>query len=295
MPEKANMTRKALGKGLEALIPGQPAGQVETGKEQKEKGLVYLKIDQIKTNPYQPRTTVDQEKLAELSASISQKGIIQPVVVRQTGEGYELVAGERRFLAAKNIGLETIPAVLAGKLSKEETMELSLIENIQREDLNPIDTAIAYARLMDECLLTQQDLAQKIGKDRSSISNTLRLLGLPKEIQGFIAGGALSEGHARAILSLSTEKERINLSRRVIKEGLSVRRTEELVYGKKRTPASRSKVKVTPAFFEIEEKLKQLFGTSVKVKGKRKGGKIEVEFYSEDDLTRILELLGITL
>lgn len=288
------MSRKALGKGLEALIPERPIEQVKTEKE-PEKGLVYLAIDRIKSNPYQPRTKVDDEKLSELSASIREKGIIQPVVVRQMGQEFQLVAGERRFLAAKKLGLEKVPAVIAGKLSKEEMMELSLIENLQREDLNPIDTASGYKRLLEECLLSQQELAQKIGKDRSSVANTLRLLSLPEQVQRLISDGALSEGHARAILSLSAEQERINLSRRVVKEGLSVRKTEELVYGKKRPLAGKAKSKVSPAFFEIEEKLKQFFGTSVKVVGKRKGGKIEVEFYSEEDLTRILELLEITL
>jgi ParB family chromosome partitioning protein len=288
------MSRKALGKGLEALIPERPPDQTKT-ETQPQAGLAHLKIDQIKPNPYQPRTAVDEERLAELSASISEKGIIQPVVVRQAGEKFELVAGERRFLAAKRLGLEKIPAVITGKLSKEDMMELSLVENLQREDLNPIDVACGYKRLMEECGLTQHMVASKIGKDRSSIANTLRLLSLPQEVQKLISSGALSEGHARAILSLSTDGERLELSRRVLAEGLSVRRTEELVYGKKKVSTVKPKTRTSPAFFEMEEKLKQYFGTSVKVIGKKKGGKIEVEFYSEEDLSRILELLGITL
>lgn len=288
------MSRKALGKGLEALIPERPPEQIKADKE-TQAGLVQLNIDQIKPNPYQPRTAVDEERLAELSASISEKGIIQPVVVRQVGQEFELVAGERRLLAAKKLGLEKIPAVIAGKLSKADMMELSLIENLQREDLNPIDVAGGYKRLMEECSLTQHMVASKIGKDRSSVANTLRLLSLPQEVQKLIASGALSEGHARAILSLSTDGERLELSRRVLAEGLSVRRTEELVYGKKKASTVKARIRTSPAFFEIEEKLKQFFGTSVKVTSKRKGGKIELEFYSEDDLSRILELLGITL
>lgn len=282
------MSRKALGKGLEALIP-------ERVEEQPEKRLVNLKIDKIKSNRYQPRTRMDEEKLSELSASIKEKGIIQPVVVRQVGDEFELVAGERRFMAAKKLGLEAIPAVMAGKLSKEEMLELSLIENLQREDLDPIDTARGYKRLLDECLLTQTQVAQKIGKDRSSVANTLRLLSLPQEVQELISGGKLSEGHARAILSLSDQKEQIGLSRRVVKEGLSVRKTEDLAYGVKRTPRIKGRKEISPAFLEIEEKLKQFFGTSVKVVAKRKGGKVEIEFYSEEDLTRILELLQVTL
>jgi len=291
---RVKMRRNALGKGLEALIP-EPPQELVKSEEQPEKGLVNLRIDKIKSNPYQPRTRIDEEKLTELSASIKEKGIIQPVVVRQVGKEFELVAGERRFIAVKKLGWERIPAIITGKLSKEEMLELSLIENLQREDLNPIDTARGYKRLLEECHLSQQQLAQKIGKDRSSIANTLRLLNLPEEVQRIISSGKLSEGHARAILSLSSEKEKIALSRRVVKEGLSVRKTEDLVYGKKKTSGTKKRAKLSPAFFEIEEKLKQFFGTSVKVVGKRKGGKIEIEFYSEEDLTRILELLQITL
>jgi len=288
------MRRNALGKGLEALIP-EPPPELIKPEEQAERGLVNLRIDKIKSNPYQPRTKIDEEKLLELSASIKEKGIIQPVVVRQVGEKFELVAGERRFMAVKRLGWEKIPAVIAGKLSKEEMLEFSLIENLQREDLNPIDAAKGYKRLLEECHLSQQQLAQKIGKNRSSVANTLRLLNLPKEVQKLISNGKLSEGHARAILSLSTEKEKIDLSRRVVREELSVRKTEDFVFGKKKASGTKQRSKLSPAFFEIEEKLKQFFGTSVKVLEKRKGGKIEIEFYSEEDLSRILELLQITL
>jgi len=288
------MRRNALGKGLEALIPELPK-ELAKSDEQPEKGLVNLRMDKIKSNPYQPRTRIDERNLEELSASIKEKGIIQPVVVRQVGEEFELVAGERRFLAAKKLGWERIPAIIGGKLSKEEMLEFSLIENLQREDLNPIDTARGYKRLLEECHLSQQQLAQKIGKDRSSVANTLRLLNLPEEVQRLISNGKLSEGHARAILSLSTDKEKIDLSRRVVKEGLSVRKTEDLAYGKKKPSVTKQRIRISPAFFEVEEKLKQFLGTSVKVVGKRKGGKIEIEFYSEEDLSRILELLQITL
>jgi ParB family chromosome partitioning protein len=288
------MSRKALGKGLEALIGESPEESVKAG-EQPRQGLVNLRIDKIKSNPYQPRTKVDEEKLSELAASIKEKGIIQPVVVRQVGEEFELVAGERRLLAAKKLGWEEIPAVIAGKLSKEDMLELSLIENLQREDLNPIDTARGYKRLLEECLLTQAEVAQRIGKDRSSVANTMRILNLPDEVQELIGDGKLSEGHARAILSLSGEREQIALSQRVVKEELSVRKTEDLAHPERRTLIIRKRAKSSPAFFDIEEKLKQYFGTSVKVLGKEKGGKIEIEFYSEEDLSRILEVLQITL
>jgi len=288
------MSRKALGKGLEALIGELPEESMKT-EEQPRQGLVRLRVDRIKSNPYQPRTKVDEEKLSELSASIKAKGIIQPVVVRQVGEEFELVAGERRLLAAKRLGWEEISAVIAGKLSKEDMLELSLIENLQREDLNPIDTAKGYKRLLEECQLTQAEVAQRIGKDRSSVANTMRILGLPEEVQKLIGDGKLSEGHARAILSLSGESEQIALARRVVKEGFSVRRTEDLAHPDSRIRVTRKRARTSPEFFEIEEKLKQHFGTSVKVLGKEKGGKIEIEFYSEEDLSRILELLQLIL
>jgi ParB family chromosome partitioning protein len=294
MPERPKMSRNALGKGLQALIPERPQGLADQEK-QPDKGLVDLRIDKIKSNRYQPRQKMDEEKLSELAASIKEKGIIQPVVVRRVGDEFELVAGERRFMAAKKLGMESIPAVVAGKLSKEEMLELSLIENLQREDLNPIDTAKGYKRLLDECLLTQAQVAQKIGKDRSSVTNALRMLNLPEDVQMLISVGKLSEGHARAILSLSGEKERIGLARRVVKEGLSVRRTEELTYGKRKASLGRQRRSIPPTLLEVEERLKQFFGTSVKVKAKGRGGKFEVEFYSEEDLSRILELLQISL
>ncbi len=288
------MSRNALGKGLEALIP-ERTQELLKAEKRTEKGLVNLKIDKIKSNRYQPRTRIDENKLSELTASVKEKGIIQPVVARQVGDEFELVAGERRLMAAKKLGLERIPAVIVGGLSKEEMLELSLIENLQREDLNPIDAAKGYKRLLEECLLTQAQVAQKIGKDRSSVANTLRILSLPGDIQKLISSGKLSEGHARAILSLSAEKEQVALSRRVVKEGLSVRRTEDLAYGKKKTSGFKRKRKTSPAFFHVEEKLKEFFGTSVKVLAKGKGGKVQIEFYSEEDLSRILELLSITL
>jgi ParB family chromosome partitioning protein len=288
--ERSEIRRIALGKGLEALIPEFPGERVKP-----ERNLVHIKIDKIKSNPYQPRGKFDQEKMEELTLSIKEKGIIQPVVVRPVGDQFELVAGERRFLAAQKLGMEKLPALVMEKLSKEEMLELSLIENLQREDLNPIDQARGYKRLLEECGLTQKELSGRIGKDRSSIANTLRLLNLTKTVQNFVANGQLSEGHARAILSLSGEKEQITFSRHIIKNGLSVRKTEELVYGR-REKLKRRKPKGTHSkFLEVENSLKQFFGTKVNVVQGKKKGKIEIEFYSEEDLSRILELLHISL
>jgi len=288
--ERSEIRRIALGKGLEALIPEFPKELIRS-----EKNLVYIKTDKIKPNPYQPRAKFDQHKMEELTLSIKEKGIIQPVVVRPVGDEFELVAGERRFLAAQKLGLEKLPALVMEKLSKEEMLELSLIENLQREDLNPIDQARGYKRLLEECQLSQKELSVRIGKDRSSIANTLRLLNLPEAVRNSIANGQLSEGHARPILSLSSEREQITLSRHIIRDGLSVRQTEELVYGGKEK-LKRRKIKGTPSkFTEVENTLKQFFGTKVNVIPGKKKGKIEIEFYSEEDLSRILELLHITL
>jgi ParB family chromosome partitioning protein len=288
--ERGEIRRIALGKGLEALIPEFPQELIKP-----EKNLVHIKIDKIKPNPYQPRGKFDKDKMEELTLSIKEKGIIQPVVVRPVGDEFELVAGERRFLAAQKLGMDKLPALVMEKLSKEGMLEVSLIENLQREDLNPIDEAKGYKRLLEECGLTQKDLSLRIGKDRSSIANTLRLLNLPQKAQDLIANGELSEGHARAILSLSDEKEQITLSRHIIRDGLSVRKTEDLVYHRKEKSKKRKLKGTASRFSEIENTLKQFFGTKVSVVHGKKKGKIEIEFYSEEDLSRILELLHINL
>jgi ParB family chromosome partitioning protein len=284
------MSKIALGKGLDALIPEFPKDLVRP-----EKNLVQIRIDKIKPNPYQPRGKFDKDKMQELILSIKEKGIIQPVLVRPAGDEFELVAGERRFLAAQQLGMEKLPALVMEKLSKEGMLELSLIENLQREDLNPIDEAKGYKGLLEECRLSQKQLSERIGKDRTSIANTLRLLNLPMAVRDSVASGQLSEGHARAILSLSDEKQQISLSRRVIREGLSVRKTEELVYGTRQRSKGRKPKESPSEFLEIENTLKQLLGTKVNVVQRKKGGRIEIEFYSTEDLSRILELLNINL
>lgn len=288
--ERSEIHRIALGKGLEALIPEFPKELIKP-----ERNLVHISTEKIKPNPYQPRGKFDKDKMEELILSIKEKGIIQPVVVRPVGDEFELVAGERRFLAAQKLNMERIPALVMEKLSKEEMLELSLIENLQREDLNPIDEARGYKRLLEECGLSQKDLSSKIGKDRSSIANTLRLLHLPQTIRTLIVNGQLSEGHARPILSLSNEKEQITLSKHIINHGLSVRQTEELVYGKKEKSKKGKLKRSHPKFLEIENTLKQFFGTKVNILHGKKRGRIEIEFYSDEDLSRILELLHITL
>ncbi len=283
------MKRVALGKGIKALIP-----EISQEENRVKKEILELEVEKIRTNPLQPRGSFNQDKLTELADSIREKGIIQPIIVRKIDEGYEIIAGERRFVAAKKLGISLIPAILAENLSKEGSLELSIIENIQREDLNPIDEAKGYKRLIMEFGLTQEDLSRKVGKNRATISNMLRLLNLPEEIQNSIISGKLSEGHARALLSLDSDEHRIALSNDIINNGLSVRETEEIVYGKKKIRPKRLK-RVYPQLQLIEDKLKQYLGTSVKIIKGRKRGKILIEFYSDEDLNRILELLQITI
>ena len=283
------MTRQALGKGIEALIPEIPEEIIKT-----KKNLADIEIDKIKTNPYQPRINFDEEKLKELALSIKEKGMIQPVVVRRKEDGFELVAGERRLKAAEKIGMKLIPALIMENLSKGEMLELTLIENVQREDLNPIEEAKGYKRLLEECGLSQKELSKKISKDRSSIANTLRLLNLPIEIQNYIGSGKISEGHARAILAVNTTKEQIDLANKVIKFRLSVREIEKLVYEKAKVFKKKLR-KASPSVLELEERLIRHFGTKVKVIHRKNKGKIEIEFYSEEDLQRILDLLNLRI
>ena len=222
--------------------------------------------------------------------------MIQPVVVRKTESGFELVAGERRLKAAKSLGLKLIPALIKENLAKSGMLELSLVENVQRENLNPIETAKGYQRLLKELGLSQNDISQRVGKERSSITNTLRLLNLPSEIQKLLLEDRLSEGHARAILAVNDPNKQLHIARRIIKEGLSVREVEVIVYPEKRIKPGKKRLRVlSPGLQEIEDKLKEFFGTSVRLVQRKKRGRIEIEFYSDDDLNRILEILKLDL
>ncbi len=281
------MTRQALGRGIEALIPKE-------SDFLKKKDLIEIEVEKIKPNPYQPRESFDEKRLSGLAESIKEKGMIQPVVVRKKQDGFEIVAGERRLRAAKSIGLKLIPAIIMEGLSKQSMLELTLVENVQREDLNPIEEAKGYKRLLEECGLTQKELSKRVGKDRSSIANTLRLLNLPEEVQNLILSDIISEGHARAILALSTPKEQINLAKIIKELSLSVRETEELVYRKKKKISPKNKrPKLSSELKDLEERLIKFFGTKVKIVKGKKRGKIEIEFFSEKELERILELLNI--
>lgn len=272
----------ALGKGLDALIP------------EKTEGLLQLEISRIFPGE-QPRKTFKDESLKELAASIKEKGILQPILVSRSGDGsFKLIAGERRWRAAQLAGLKKIPALIKDVASRD-SLEIALIENIQREDLNPIETAEAFNRLMKDFSLTQEELSERVGKERATVANYLRLLKLPDEIKTLIYNGSLSMGHARAILSIEGRAGQVEAVRKVIKKGLSVRETEALAKNissgtnKKTKHSSRHK---DPQIASLEEKLIKSLGTKARIHPKgKKAGVIEIEYYSLDELDRLLEIL----
>lgn len=283
--------KKVLGRGLQALIPDVPEEQA--GGQQ----VVQLQIDQITANPYQPRQSFDQSKLDELARSIVEKGVIQPISIREKEEGgYELIAGERRLRAARQAGFSTIPAIIMAVSSPEEMMELSLIENIQRDDLNPIHEAKAYLRLMEECRLTQEEVSVRVGKNRATVANTLRLLKLPEEVQNHLLADDISMGHARALLGLENRAEQTELCKQVVRKGLSVRKVEELVKNRfKDVRESPRADRKSADLLAVEEIIQRMLGTRVNISQGQHKGKIEIEFYSTDDLNRILDLLKVRL
>jgi ParB family chromosome partitioning protein len=286
--------KRVLGKGLEALIPG--AGTEETIVTEPVSGLSLIReiaLGSIKPSPFQPRVTFNNVRLYELAQSIEARGVIQPLVVRTVGEKFELIVGERRFRAMEMLGRATVPAIVIDSISNEEAMELTLIENIQREDLNPVEEAHAYYRLITDCNLSQTDVAAKVGKERSSIANSVRLLSLPKEILDLLSENKLSAGHARALLAIPSDSDKIALASRIVLEDLSVRDLEKIVYAdKSQKKASRPKLR-SPQVISIEESLKRQLGTKVILTQRRKGGQITIEYYSNDELERILQLLGV--
>ncbi len=288
--------KRGLGKGLESLF-----GDVEikaeevTAKEQSKEGgnsVEYISIDKIKPNTNQPRKSFNEEKINELASSILEHGLIQPIVVRAYGSGYEIVAGERRYRAARVAGLKNIPCLIR-ELSDEQNMLLAIIENVQREDLNPIDEAMAINQMIDTYGLTQEQVSKSISKSRPYITNSLRLLRLPETIREAIIAGELSAGHARAILAVGSETHMLELAKRVITEGLSVRETEKLAGEAKNIKAKPVKRKVPKNRDAeiIEEELKALLGTKVHIKDQGKRGRIEIEYYSTEERERIIEML----
>ena len=304
------MSRKSgLGKGLDSLIPN-----ISTGKPQKTEKLstnsvknvdnsvetvgktapTMLKISQVEPNRGQPRKKFDEETLEELAESIRQHGILQPLLVQKRDNHYEIVAGERRWRAAKLAGLREIP-VLIQEFTDQEAMEIALIENIQREDLNAVEEAQAYRTLMQEFHLTQEEVAEKVGKSRAAVANRLRLLRLPEKIQGWLAAGELSEGHARAILSLEDEERQLEAARQVMEKKLSVRETEKLVRELQKPPAQKKddswREKDQFIYEKLEEELRALTGTKAVIQRRENGrGRIQLNYYSVEELERLMDL-----
>lgn len=277
-----------LGRGLSALIPDSPAGTPADA----ENNLADIDVALIRANPYQPRLTFDPQALEELKASIREKGVIQPITVRRADGHFELIAGERRLRAISELGITKVPAYIIQVETKEEMLELALIENVQRERLDPIEQANAFQRLIEECLLTQDEVAKKIGKDRTTIANTIRLLKLPSVIQQSVQHDELTMGHARALLSLDTEEQQIQVWQRIIKNNLSVRKVEKIVKDmlemQRENPPGRPRRSIF--FQKVEDDLRELFGTKVSVRPRKEGGTVEMEFYSPEDLNRLLEI-----
>ncbi len=281
-------TRKvALGRGLDALFPDMEA------VESENKGYFVCDMDLIHPNRYQPRVLFSEEELEQLSRSIREKGVLQPIVVRKDKGGYEIVAGERRFRAAKMAGLTRIPAVLVS-IEDDELLELSIVENIQRENLNPVEEAEAYHQLMTRFHLTQEEVSRRVGKNRSTVANFLRLRLLPEEIQEHLLKGDLSMGHARALLGAETPARQLKACRQVLSKKLSVRQTETLI---KRMRSSTTRAKgdaqksADPYFSDLADALSRQLGTRVQIKRKGRAGKVEIDFYSDADLDRLIGIL----
>jgi ParB family chromosome partitioning protein len=278
------MEKKALGRGLEALLPSgapKPLG----GREVQE-----LPVEQILPNPFQPRQQFPESELAQLAESVKQNGLLQPVLVRQKGDGrFELIVGERRLRAAKMAGLSTIPALVRNS-SDEQTMELALVENLQRKDLNPMEAARAYHRLTAEFGFTQDTIARRVGKDRSSIANIARLLNLSREIQDLVESGALTTGHAKVILGVDRVEKQLRLARQIVERQLSVRQAEKLAAGGLLTRKPK-KIPRDTSFSDLEQRLQKRLGTRVSLHKSGKGGRLVIHYDRPSDLDRLLELL----
>jgi ParB family transcriptional regulator, chromosome partitioning protein len=277
---------KRLGRGLDALIP--------TLNISEDDKVVEIPLSQIRANPYQPRKTFNEESINELAVSIKEHGVIQPIIVRSVVKGYEIIAGERRYRASQHCGLATIPAVVR-KLTDQQVMEIALIENIQREDLNAMEVAQAYQALINQFQYTQEELSVKVGKSRSHIANFLRLLQLPEDIKQYVSRGTLSMGHARAIVGIKNDKMKKQMAEQSLKNEWSVRELEEAIKDLEEAPTQKKKPKPNekkdPYINQVEETLRERFRTTVKIKHNKSKGKIELVYYSNEDLERLIELL----
>lgn len=275
--------KRGLGKGLGALIP-----------EEKKESSLMIDINKIKSNSEQPRKNFDNDKILELSESIKVHGIIQPLILKQNNDEYIIIAGERRWRAAKMAGIKEVPAIVM-ELSDKDILEISLIENIQREDLNPIEEAIAYKKLLTDFEITQEQLSERLGKSRTVITNSMRLMKLDERVQQYIIEGVLSEGHGRALLSIKDNNDlQYEVAQKTIDDGMSVRQLEKLIKSGvlERKPKKKQK-ELNPYYRDVKDKLQNHFGTKVNINANKGKGKIEIEYYSEEDLQRILDIINL--
>ena len=293
--------RNGLGKGLDSLIPNKTEKNVKTEKKTEQKneesqsssGEILVKINQVEPNREQPRKEFDEDSLMELADSIKQFGILQPLLVQKRKDYYEIIAGERRWRAAKMAGIKEVPIIIR-EYTDQEIVEISLIENIQRENLNPIEEAMAYKRLLEESHLKQDEVAERVSKSRTAVTNSMRLLKLSPRVQQMIVDDMISTGHARALLAIDDEEQQYQLANRIFDEKLSVRETEKLVKALKnpKKEIKKQKPEHTVVYDNIEEQMKNIIGTKVSVNPKANGkGKIEIEYYSEEELERIYDLI----
>lgn len=296
MSAKAKKNR-GLGRGLDALFaeqaPIMPDNRVETeGKSNSyvRDKVLYIDINDIKPNAEQPRKTFDKEKISELSQSIIEHGIIQPLVVRKSGKHYEIVAGERRWRAAREAELSVVPCIVR-QFSDEENMLVAIIENMQREDLNPIEEAMGLEQMISAYGMTQEEVSKSVSKSRPYITNTLRLLKLPEEIKALVSEGKISTGHARALITVKNKTKQEELCKKIIKDGISVRDVERLASEEKKTRKKPLKRVKSPDTLNVERELKEIYGTKVTINSRGNKGTIELEFYSKDELNRLIDLL----
>lgn len=298
------MAKRGLGKGIGALfgndieetdIVAQDIHQINENDKEK---VTSLKLAQIEPNKEQPRKNFDEEKLQQLADSIKQHGVIQPIIVKDLNNGYyQIVAGERRWRASRIAGITEIPAIIR-TYDELATMQIALIENLQREDLNPIEEALSYKALLDDFALTQEKVSEQVGKSRSAIANTIRLLSLPKQVQKLLEEGAISGGHARAILSVTSEEGKLQLAEKIIENELNVRQAEQLAKALNAQKQEKEPAQPQTSAFDlqlqgIQKRMSDLLGTKVKILNGAKKGKIEIEYYSANDLERVLKLLNI--
>jgi ParB family chromosome partitioning protein len=284
--------KKVLGRGLGALIPQRQEAPAPT-ESHATQGLAEIPISQIQPNPFQPRKTFNEASIDELARSVREHGIVQPLVVTRAGDKYKLIAGERRFRAAQKAGLTTVPVLIKEMMAEGDALQIALIENIQREDLNPIEEAMAYHQLHDDFQLTQEEISRRVGKERSTVANFLRLLKLPDPVKMLLASGQLSMGHARALLAIESPKKQEQLADRVVRKNLNVRQTEMLASESSPKTAEKKEKEKDVFTRDAEDKLQRTLRTKVEIDRRRRGGVIHIRYGSEDELIRVVdELMG---